>query len=93
MAVRLPQRHRVRREDLREAVGADVPKGVLTLAYRTPPDHETTPFRIFPAHLVKVLPTVLLAGKGHEEGQTVGDSVRPFDDAAIARLAVAEPQM
>ncbi len=35
---------------------------------------------------------VVLAGKGHEEGQTVGDSVRPFDDAAIARLAVAEPQ-
>ena len=46
-----------------EAVGADVPKGVMTLAYRTPPDRETTPFRIFPAHLVKVLPKVLHAGK------------------------------
>ena len=33
---------------------------------------------------------LVLAGKGHEEGQTVGGAVRPFDDAEIARLAVAE---
>ena len=38
------------------AVGAEAPKGVMALAYRTPPDPEATPFRIFPAHLVKVLP-------------------------------------
>ena len=45
------------------AVGAEAPKGVMALAYRTPPDPEATPFRIFPAHLVKVLPKVLLADK------------------------------
>ena len=33
---------------------------------------------------------LLLAGKGHERGQIVGDTVLPFDDAEMARAAVAE---
>jgi UDP-N-acetylmuramoyl-L-alanyl-D-glutamate--2,6-diaminopimelate ligase len=32
---------------------------------------------------------VLLAGKGHEQGQIVGRDVLPFDDAEVARAAVA----
>ncbi len=32
---------------------------------------------------------LLVAGKGHEQGQIVGDEVRPFDDAAEVRRAVA----
>jgi len=32
---------------------------------------------------------LLLAGKGHEQGQIVGTEVRPFDDAEEARKAVA----
>ena len=33
---------------------------------------------------------LLVAGKGHEQGQIVGDEVRPFDDATEVRRAVAE---
>ncbi|MEI6985061.1 MAG: UDP-N-acetylmuramoyl-L-alanyl-D-glutamate--2,6-diaminopimelate ligase [Rhodospirillaceae bacterium] len=33
---------------------------------------------------------LVIAGKGHEQGQIVGTEVRPFDDAAEARAAVAE---
>ncbi|MCC6306003.1 MAG: UDP-N-acetylmuramoyl-L-alanyl-D-glutamate--2,6-diaminopimelate ligase, partial [Rhodobacteraceae bacterium] len=32
---------------------------------------------------------LLVAGKGHETGQTVGGTVYPFDDAEQASLAVA----
>jgi UDP-N-acetylmuramoyl-L-alanyl-D-glutamate--2,6-diaminopimelate ligase len=32
---------------------------------------------------------LLLAGKGHEQGQIVGSDVRPFDDLLVAREAVS----
>ncbi|WP_051330362.1 UDP-N-acetylmuramoyl-L-alanyl-D-glutamate--2,6-diaminopimelate ligase [Niveispirillum irakense] len=32
---------------------------------------------------------LVLAGKGHEQGQIVGTEIRPFDDATVARAAVA----
>lgn len=34
--------------------------------------------------------TVLIAGKGHETTQTIGDQVLPFDDRAIARELLAQ---
>ncbi len=35
---------------------------------------------------------LVIAGKGHEPGQIVGDSVLPFDDAEVARATIAEMQ-
>jgi UDP-N-acetylmuramoyl-L-alanyl-D-glutamate--2,6-diaminopimelate ligase len=35
---------------------------------------------------------VLIAGKGHETGQIVGETILPFDDTATARAAVAEQE-
>ena len=32
---------------------------------------------------------LVLAGKGHERGQIVGDTVLPFDDAEVARESIA----
>lgn len=32
---------------------------------------------------------LLVAGKGHEQGQTIGASVLPFDDAAVIRRLAA----
>ena len=33
---------------------------------------------------------LVIAGKGHEQGQEIGDEIRPFDDAGEARRAIAE---
>ncbi len=33
---------------------------------------------------------VVVAGKGHEQGQEIAGSVRPFDDRTVVREALAE---
>ena len=47
-------------------------------------------------HAVSVLgagDTLIVAGKGHEEGQTVGDRTLPFSDHAEVRKALEELQL
>jgi len=41
-------------------------------------------------HAAKPGDTVLIAGKGHETYQIVGDTTLPFDDRVVARAALAE---
>ncbi len=41
-------------------------------------------------HDLGPLDVLVIAGKGHEHGQIIGDTVLPFDDAAVARAIVAE---
>ncbi|MFF3888239.1 UDP-N-acetylmuramoyl-L-alanyl-D-glutamate--2,6-diaminopimelate ligase [Streptomyces sp. NPDC001914] len=36
--------------------------------------------------------TVLVAGKGHEQGQDIAGVVRPFDDRQVLREAIQQPQ-
>jgi len=38
--------------------------------------------------MLKAGDVLVIAGKGHEEGQIVGDTVLPFNDAAVARKAL-----
>ena len=35
---------------------------------------------------------LIIAGKGHEEGQIVGDRVLPFSDAAVLKAALEETE-
>ena len=48
---------------LAKAAGADPPTADIPLAYRAPPDAETSPFRVFPAHAARFLPKDWFAGK------------------------------
>ena len=41
-------------------------------------------------HLLQPGDMLLLAGKGHERGQIIAGVTHPFEDAAVAREAVAE---
>ncbi len=46
-----------------EAAGAEQPTRDILLAYRAPPNAETPPFRVFPAHTAQFLPKDWFAGK------------------------------
>jgi UDP-N-acetylmuramoyl-L-alanyl-D-glutamate--2,6-diaminopimelate ligase len=43
----------------------------------------------FAIHMLRPDDLLVLAGKGHERGQIVGNVTYPFEDAEIARTAVA----
>jgi UDP-N-acetylmuramoyl-L-alanyl-D-glutamate--2,6-diaminopimelate ligase len=69
---------------IRRAILAGIPKGA---AVREIGDRAAA----IEASLREIGPgdVLVLAGKGHERGQTVGSTVLPFDDAEVARAAAA----
>lgn len=53
-------------------------------------DRRSAIFRAVAA--LKTGDVLLIAGKGHETGQIVGDTILPFDDSAVAREAATQLQ-
>ena len=45
--------------------------------------------RLFRQPLIRLVQVIAIAGKGHETTQMVGTETLPFDDAAVARSALA----
>ncbi|HEX5274720.1 MAG TPA: UDP-N-acetylmuramoyl-L-alanyl-D-glutamate--2,6-diaminopimelate ligase [Candidatus Rubrimentiphilum sp.] len=76
-----------RTEDPR-AIIEDILPGIAGAPHEVEPDRR----RAIAAAIRNAQPgdTILIAGKGHETYQIVGNDVLPFDDAAEARSALAE---
>ncbi len=75
-----------RREDA-EAILDDIIPGLQGVEYIREPDRQTAIMRILASARPGDL--VLLAGKGHEKVQIIGDQVLPFDDVQVARAALS----
>ena len=71
------------RTEAPEAIAADVLAGVGDVRPHVELDRRTA----IRWALTSAAPgdVVVIAGKGHERGQTVGDEVRVFDDRVVAR--------
>ena len=71
------------------AIAADVLQGApAQLRPAVELDRRTAIDRVL--HEARAGDVVVIAGKGHEQGQQVGGTVVPFDDAAVARELLAE---
>ena len=84
------------------AIIEDVKRGVVPAADRKPPNGagpKTTPYLVVVDRREAIEQAigaarrgdlVLIAGKGHEKYQVIGDRVLPFDDVDVARAALAK---
>lgn len=70
-----------------EAILDDIIPGLQGVDYIREPDRQAAIARILASARPGDL--VLLAGKGHEKVQIIGDQALPFDDAEVARAALA----
>jgi UDP-N-acetylmuramoyl-L-alanyl-D-glutamate--2,6-diaminopimelate ligase len=77
------------RSERPEAIIAEIVAGI-----ETPDRHVTIPDRKAAIRgalaWARTGDVVVIAGKGHETYQIVGDRTLPFDDASVARAAVAK---
>jgi UDP-N-acetylmuramoyl-L-alanyl-D-glutamate--2,6-diaminopimelate ligase len=69
------------------AVVSGVPAGALARVHVEPDRRAAIALALGQADAGDV---VLIAGKGHETTQTIGDESRPFDDRAVARELLRE---
>jgi UDP-N-acetylmuramyl tripeptide synthase len=69
----------------------EVVPGSLFVAFRGErvDGHDFAPAVVARAHAGD---TVLVAGKGHEQGQDIAGVVRPFDDRQVLREAIQQTQ-
>jgi UDP-N-acetylmuramoyl-L-alanyl-D-glutamate--2,6-diaminopimelate ligase len=85
------------------AIIEDVKRGIVPAADRKPPNGgagpKTTPYLVVADRREAIERAiaaaqrgdlVLIAGKGHEKYQVIGDRVLPFDDVDVARAALAK---
>lgn len=70
-----------------EAIIADITPGLGTAEHEVVPDRRAAIARAL--QIAGPEDTILLAGKGHEEYQIIGDEVRPFDEAVVVAELLA----
>jgi UDP-N-acetylmuramoyl-L-alanyl-D-glutamate--2,6-diaminopimelate ligase len=70
------------------AIIREIEQGMKGSSYRVEPDRREA-IRIALAE-AREGDTVLIAGKGHETYQTIGTTVHPFDDRAVAKELLHE---
>jgi UDP-N-acetylmuramoyl-L-alanyl-D-glutamate--2,6-diaminopimelate ligase len=86
------------RSEVPERIVDDIKRGLAPPVDPTAPPRPTTPFLVlldrraaieYAIREARPGDLVLVAGKGHEKYQVIGERTFPFDDAEVARAALS----